>query len=65
MTHCRDIFTSMRQIRDTVIIMDGRQLVEKASRAQGAYLRRDGEMLAYARRLKGIMSFARRAPTGR
>jgi hypothetical protein len=92
MTNCRDVYTSIRQIRDTVTVADGRQLLSRGFgriqvhfeenawiddvlyvpdlqanllsigqlaekgitclfSSQGAYLRRDGEMLAYARRV--------------
>ena len=91
MTNCRDMYTCMRKIRDTVTVADGRQLLSQgfgrirvhfeenaliddvlyvsdlqanllsigqlAERgitclfgSEGAYLRRDGEILAYARR---------------
>ena len=39
-TNCRDVFTSMRQIRDTVAVADGRQL---ASLGQGTIRIRFGE----------------------
>jgi transposase InsO family protein len=92
MTNCRDVYTSIRQIKDTVTVADGGQLLSQglgrvqvrfeenaciddvlyvpglqanllsigqlAERgitclfsSQGAYLRRDGDMLAYARRV--------------
>ena len=93
MTNCRDVFTSLRQVRDTVTVADCRQLatqgqgtirvrfggewvwvhqvlyvpglqgnllsigqlaengIECLFSSQGAYLRRDGEMLAFARRV--------------
>jgi hypothetical protein len=93
MTNCRDVFTSLKQVRDTVTVADGRQLVTQGQGtirvrfggewvwvyqvlyvpglqgnllsigqlaensieclfgSQGAYLRRDGEMLAFARRV--------------
>jgi hypothetical protein len=38
----------MRKIRDTVTVADSRQLL---SQGLGAYLRRDGKMLVYARRV--------------
>jgi hypothetical protein len=92
MTNCKDMYTSMRRIKHTVTVADGRQLPSQgfgkiqvhfeentwiddvlyvpdlqanllsigqlAERgitclfsSEGAYLRRDGEMLAYARRV--------------
>jgi hypothetical protein len=47
-TNCRDVYTSMRKIRDTVTVANSRQLL---SQGLGTYLRRDGEMLMYARRV--------------